>query len=190
MNETLPKRPGNVVLKASEAEAWIDGFAFRERAERQGAALIASTEAAVAKAREEGFREGMRVGESEAGALLLRTSADVDRYLAGLEAQLTDLALGIVRKVVGRFDDAELVAACAREALGSFRGETRIVVRVAPDLVGAVRAQMGSGVGVEGDPGLAAGRCVIASPLSSVEVGLDAQLDAIRAAMLDGSRAS
>jgi type III secretion protein L len=189
VTETLPRRPTAVILRAAEAEAWSDGFAFLDEARRRGEARLAETETVVEAARAEGFEAGRRDGEQAAAELLLRTAADVDRHVAGLEAQLSDLALAVVRKVVGNaFGDAELVAACAREALGAFRDEARVVLRVAPHLADEVRrrlAEVGAAAAVIVEPtaGMGEGRCSIASSAKTMEIGLEAQLAALRAAM-------
>lgn len=192
MNE-LPTQPGKVILTAQEADAWIDGFAFLERARQRLADVDQDVRQAAAQARDEGFAQGRGDGEAQAAALLAQTTRRVEAYLAGLEASMAELCLTAVRRIVGEFDDAELVARCVRQALGEYRHEMALTVRVAPERAGEVEALLarqappeGPAWRVEGDAQLGAGQCLLVSPVAVVDVGLDAQLNAIRSALLPG----
>ncbi len=69
------------------------------------------------QARAEGFEHARRQGAEEAAALLAQTSAQVDRYLAGLETSLAELALNIARQVLGELDGRERLVRCTAQAL-------------------------------------------------------------------------
>ncbi|MAM59300.1 MAG: HrpE/YscL family type III secretion apparatus protein [Salinicola sp.] len=188
---SLPPRPGKVILRAEEAEAWIDGYAFLDRARRQAA----DQERALGEARDaayaEGFEAGRRAGETQAARLLATTRDDVDRYLARLEPALAELALDLVRRLLGEFDEAELVARCVRQALREWRQAHRIRIRVAPSLeapVAALLSEEPPATGdyeVEADAQLGPGQCLLVSPVAVMDIGVDSQLDVLRQALLD-----
>lgn len=187
---TLPGKPGQRILRAEEAAQWLDGYAFmqaaREEAERTQAALQQLRD----QARDEGRAAGLAEGQREAAQLLARTAQQVDDYLAGLEAQLTDLALGIVRQVLGELDEASRLAQCTRQALGAFRQAQRLRLQVRPDQLDAVREHLrdlGERLDVEADDTLAAGHARLSSPQASVELDLYTQLQGLRQALLPGS---
>lgn len=190
----MPNRPLARIIRAEDATSWIDGFAFLERAKAEAAAIRAAAEDEVAKAREAGRREGRRTGEAEAAALIMRTQADVERYLASIEPLVAALAIEIVERVIGTIGDAELVARAAGQALESLREEKAVVVNVAPELVGDVQQRLsalgptGMTIRVAADRHLSVRQCMVTTPATSMDVGIDAQLDAIRAAMIEQGR--
>ncbi|SDL86101.1 type III secretion protein L [Modicisalibacter muralis] len=188
MNE-MPTRPGKVILRGEEAAAWVDGYAFLERARQRAGEQDAETRRAVAAARAEGFEAGRREGEAQAAELLTRTTDRVERYLGGLDQSLAELSLQIVRRVLGEFDDAELISRCVHQALREYRHDMAVTVRVAPERVARVEALLAADESerslcrVEGDAQLGAGQCLLVSPVAVVDVGLDSQLNVLRRAL-------
>ena len=186
----LPRQPTQTILRQAEAAQWMDGYTFLEQARQEADALLASTQAQVDAARTQGYAEGQRAGIEAANKILVNTTHQMDRYLASLPEALTDLALDVVRRVLGQFEPGELVARVAREALMTFRGQHTITVRVAPEYVAHVEAMLLEGAGpsasfrVEPDAQLTATQCVIASPVAVVDASLDMQLDALRTALV------
>lgn len=190
----MPNRPLARIIRAEEADSWIDGFAFLERARTEAAAIRATAEDEVAEAREAGRLDGRKAGEAEAAALLMRTQADVERYLASVEPLVAALAMEIVERVIGTIDDAELVARAARQALETLREEKAVVVNVAPNLIAEVHQRLAAfgpmvmTVRVAADRHLSSRQCTVTTASTSIDVGIDAQLEAIRAAMEEQGR--
>lgn len=188
---SLPPRPGKIILRAEEAKAWIDGYAFleqaRQRAEDQEADIRRAHEAGHA----EGFEAGRRDGEARAAELLAATQGDVKRYLDGLEPALADLALSLVRRILGEFDAAELVGRCVRQALDEWRHEHRIRIRVAPSMEARVTEFLAddppatADYQVESDARLEPTQCLLVSPVAVMDIGLESQLEALRRALQD-----
>src|SRR5690606_18153227 len=100
------------------------------------------------------------------------------------------LALGIAREVLGELDDAERVVRCARKALVAFRQDQALTLFVPHQEVEAVRLRRRSepdalaSLAVESDDQLQPGQARLGSPVGSVELGLDAQLQALRRSLL------
>lgn len=190
----MPNRPLARIIRAEEAECWIDGYAFLERAKDEAAAIRAGAQDEVAKAREAGHEQGRKAGEAQAAALLMRCQGDVEHYLGSVEPMVAMLAMQIVERVIGTFDDAELVARAAREALDGLREDKAVVVNVAPEILGEVqeRLQVMSSdaltVRVAADRHLSARQCTVTTASTSIDVGIDTQLEAIRTAMQDQYR--
>lgn len=188
---SLPPRPGKVILRAEEANAWVDGYAFLERARQRAD----EQEALIRRAREEGHAEGFEVGrrdgEARAAELLASTQRDVKRYLDGLGPELAELSLTLVRRILGEFDDVALITRCVRHALSEWRHEHRIHIRVAPTLVSQVTESLAASppgatdYQVEADAQLAPAQCLLVSPIAVMDTGLEAQLEALRRALQD-----
>ena len=123
--------------------------------------------------------------------LLAQTRADVDRYLAGLESSLAELALGIARQVLGEMDDRERLLRCTAEALAAFRQDQALTLYVPRADVEGLRQHLAQdaplalkSLSIVGDDQLEAGQARLGGPAGSVELGLDAQLDNLRRALL------
>ena len=195
MNE-LPSTPTKRILRQAEGEQWLDGFAFLEAARAEADRQLAGMRDIVETSRREGYEAGRIEGERQAAALLLKTTAEVNAYIAGLERQIAELSLTVVEKLLGRLDQAELVARLAQQALQSFQHERAVTITVAPALADRVAALVqrhndndALKIAVLADPRLDGSKCVLANAVAVVDAGLDTQLSVIRDALL-GARSS
>lgn len=185
----LPRRPPRGLIPAEQAEAWSDGFAFLAAARTRASAIetAARDEGEQILARAEAA--GGERGRAEAAERIGRAIADVDAYFAGLSDDLTDLAFAVVRDVIDQFDRRDIVAMAALKALSAFRRSRMLAVRVHPDHVEAVNETLQEAVragGIEialevsGDPGMARDGCVLTSDVSTIDAGIDSQIEALR----------
>lgn len=186
----LPSRPALRVIRAAQAEQWVDGYAFLQAAKDEAEAIRKDSAAWLDQARAEGFESARQQGAEQISVLLAETSQQVDGWLAGLEASLADLALNIVREVLDEMDDAERVVRCTRKALSAFRQDQALTLFVPRQEVEAVRRRIKAeqdslpSIAVESDDQLAAGQARLSSPVGPVELGLEAQLQNLRRALL------
>ncbi|MGK9168726.1 type III secretion system stator protein SctL [Inquilinus limosus] len=192
MAKTAPAfRRGGPVLKAEALGQWRDARRYLAEAEAHAGRLRAEADAAFTAERERGHAEGLAAAREEAAALLAATSLQIDRYLAGLDQTLADLVQETIERILGRFDRRELLLQAVDHALRQARLDHAATLRVAPDMVEALRgrladpplADIGRRVTVESDPGLAADTCVMVTKYGHVELGIDAQLRALREAL-------
>jgi type III secretion protein L len=186
----FPTRPAARILRAEQADLWIDGYAFLQAARDEAEAIRQDSEQWLQQAHAEGFESGRREGAEQVSALLGETSLRIDAWLAGLETSLADLALGIVREILDDMDDAERVMRCARKALGAFRQDQALTLFVSRQDAEAVRQQLKlqedglPTIAVEPDDRLQGGQARLSSPVGSVELGLAAQLLNLRRNLL------
>ena len=181
---SLPDRPSARVICAAEADVWQDGFAVLARAQQDAQALRDTVDAEIAAARARGHAEGRAQGEAEAAALLLQTQAQVGAYLERLEPRLADLVFQILHAVLIDTPDPALIANATRRALPAFRETETITLSVPEAHLAEVEAQLsGLNLRIAPDRHLTGHQCILTSPVSSIDISLDAQLAAIRAAM-------
>lgn len=183
----LPSRPTARILRAEEAALWTDGFAFLQAAKDQAEQVKAESDQWLQAARAEGFETARQEGAEQVAQLLVQTQSQVQHYLSSLEASLADLALGIVREVLGELDNAERVVRCTRQALSAFRQDQALTLWVPPAEVEALRQRLkheGLAIAVDADEQLSAGQARLNSPAGSVELGLEAQLQNLRRSLL------
>ncbi len=190
MNE-IPSSPAGKILRQAESEHWLEGFAFLEAAKAEADRQLAQVRDLVEKSRKQGYEAGRVDGERQAAALLLKTTAEVNAYMTGLDRQIAELSLAVIEKLLGRFDQAELVARLAQQALQSFQHERDVTITVAPALAKRVAELVHSHnssdtlkIAVLPDPRLDGNKCVLASAVAVVDAGLDTQLSVIRDALL------
>jgi len=192
MAETAPVfRRAGPVLKAEALGHWRDARRYQAEAQAHADRLRAEADAAFAAERERGHAEGLAAAREEAAALVASTSLQIDRYLAGLDQTLADLVQDTIERILGRFDRRELLLQAVDHALRQARLDHAATLRVAPDMVEVLRtrlaepalADIGRRVTVESDPGLAGDTCVMVTKYGHVELGIDAQLRALRDAL-------
>ncbi|UXV17635.1 type III secretion system stator protein SctL [Pseudomonas fluorescens] len=183
----LPSRPTARILRAEDAALWSDGFAFLQAAKAQAEQIKADSDQWLQAARAEGFESARQEGAEHVAQLLVHTQSQVQQYLSSLEASLADLALGIVREVLGDLDSADRVARCTRQALSAFRQDQALTLWVPPAEVDALRQRLtleGLAIAVAADEQLGAGQARLSSPAGSVELGVEAQLQTLRRSLL------
>ena len=186
----LPSRPASRILRAAEVQAWTDGRDYLQAARDEAERIREDSARWLEQARVDGFELGRAKGAEAVSELLADTAAKVEAYLAGLENSLADLALGIAREVLESLGDAERIVLCTRKALVAFRQDQALTLFVPRLEVEAVRRRMHgetdglAAIAVESDDQLQPGQARLSSPVGSVELGLDAQLQALRRSLL------
>lgn len=186
----LPTRPAARILRAAEAQRWIDGYAFVDAAHEQARQIREQSQQWLEQARAEGFEKARQEGAEQQALLLAQTSAHVNDYLAGLEASLAELALGIARQVLGEMNERERLLRCTAQALSAFRQDQQLSLLVPRTEVEGLRQRIAQEPGalrdlnIEGDDQLQSGQARLVSPAGSVELGLEEQLDNLRRALL------
>src|SRR5262245_56789699 len=121
--DDLPAAPGSRIVRAAQVEAWQDGYRFLAAVREAAGKVEESARSTYAAAYAKGYQEGRAAGAIEASRLVRDTTLGVDRYLAKLESEIGALALGVVRRVLGDLDIADVVARAAAQALAEFRQE-------------------------------------------------------------------
>lgn len=184
---TATLQPRSRIIPAAEAKAWIDGDAYREVAKRDAEVLLAEARAVFEAERQRGIEAGLRDGAEAKAALLAEATARIDRDMAAAEQQFTAAVIATVERVLGRFDQQELLVRAAKHALTEMRDARHLILRVAAEGATAVERRLAEALGadirlveIQGDPLLAPGDAVLESELGFVSVGVEAQLAALR----------
>ena len=193
-DEAVRYRPRGRVLPAAEVGAWRTGQAYMEAAAQEAERLKDEARLAFEEAKRNGFEEGRKAGAEAAARLLAETALRADQYLADADRQVVDLALAVVRRVLGEFDVGELTRHAVRHALSNQRQSQHLTLHVAPDMVDGLRAdvdarfapEMRHLITVEPDTRQGQGQCRLASEVGFVDLGIEAQLNAIYQGLADG----
>jgi type III secretion protein L len=184
-------QPIGPVVRREELEIWGDAQAALEAAERHRKRMQSWTLAVYQRERQRGRDEGLAVAREEAARLIATTTARANSYLRRLEHDLPELVLDVIEDLLGRFDPGDLLAHAVRHALTKLQAGGDIRLRVSPEqpaLLRAALADLGDSgaamVEIEIDPTLVAGQCILWSDFGNIELGLEAQISALRKALL------
>ncbi|WP_232493551.1 type III secretion system stator protein SctL [Novosphingobium kaempferiae] len=182
----FPAIPAQRILRADDAVRWLDADAVLRQAQAEAARIRASAATEVEAARRQGYEEGHRVGADEGARLLEQARLDAGCLLAGIENDLTDLALTVVARILNGFDDRDLVGTAIRSALAAFGQERDLTVTVAPAMVPHVEAfveeHFGTARSIEVVPDrhLGSRQCLVSDETGSIDAGVDTQLAVVR----------
>lgn len=184
-------KPGVVVMRAADLGLWADAQAVVRHAQAKATSLIEDGHALLETQRSRGHTEGLAAAGAETAALLAELTARKHSALAEIEAALPGLVGAVLDRIFGSADRQALLQDAIRHALPeAYRGGAALF-RVAPDSLDAARAALASdgryaAITVEPTPMLPAGACRFECEYGSVELGLDAQLAALRAGIAKG----
>lgn len=195
-NDAKPPRfrPRGRILPAKEVEGYETAAAFMEAARHEAESQKANATSVLETARRQGFEQGRLEGAKAAAGLLAETKRRADQYLARADLEIVDLALAVVREVLGEFDVEKLTREAVRHGLEKQRQDQQLTLYVSPDMADPVRAHLDQEIApdrrplitVDIDPKLDLGQCRLASEIGFVELGVQAQLSAIHQGLKAG----
>jgi type III secretion protein L len=187
------------VLKEPEYAALLDASQVIAAARQEAQRIVTQAEAHAEEHQRWGYEEGLQAARAEVAQRLVSQALAAERQLRGLRSAMA----GIVVKAVGQFmadaDPALLIEAALLRVDTLIRGETFVSVRVAPTQEGSLRqalarlssrAEWTLSASVQADPSLPDGTCIVSTSAGTIEVGVNAQLDAFRRAMELGGAAA
>ena len=140
----------------------------------------------------DGRAAGVAHAQSEAIKHVLEAQKQARDLLAASELRIVELAISIVARIAPRLDQGELVAALAAEGLAAIREERHICVRISCAVEKSTRAMLDrwqaahpevETVELVTDPQLDPMACIVETELGRIEVGLSAQLEAVRSTL-------
>lgn len=184
-------RPDQNILKAADYQLWRSAEEVLAEARRQAEQIVADAVAAREAEKERGYREGEALARMEAAERMLENIGSTIDYYEKVEAEVAELVLDCVRKIVTGFDDRERVVSTVRSALAIVRNQKQVVLRVAPDAVETVKSRMTvlladyPGIGfidVVADARLQEDACILETEIGIVEASIEGQIAALRAA--------
>jgi type III secretion protein L len=153
--------------------------------------------------RRRAYSEGRAAGISHAQAQAVRHVLDAQRearaFVHAGQERIVNLATGILARIAPTFDEGKMVAALAAESLKSIYEERHLRVRVSTEAEAATRSMLDQWqrahpevevVQVTADPQLEPFSCVVESELGRIEVGLHAQIETIKDALVAAANAT
>lgn len=178
------------IIDAAISEATRLRAQAKQDAERQHA----EAEAEYKRRHEEGFRDGQEEGKAEISGQIMECMTQSAAYFSKVEGVMVDLVMRAMRRVLGNFDQKEIVEQAVRHALETTRNEGHVTVRVAPAqaqwLQSRVQSMLESCPKVQflevlADDRLAEDGCVLETEIGVVDASIQTQLRAIEKALVN-----
>ncbi len=154
----------------------------------------AEAQAEYERRREEGFKEGQEEGKAEIAGQIMECMTQSAAYFSKVEGVMIDLVMRALRRVLGTFEQKEIVEQAVRHALETTRNEGHVTVRVAPAqaewLQSRVQSMLESCPKVQflevlPDERLAEDGCVLETEIGVVDASIQTQLRAIEKALIN-----
>jgi type III secretion protein L len=183
------------VFKEAEYAALLDAAAVLDAARAEAARLSAQAVRDAQAALEAGRAEGLRRAQAEYAQRLAADALATQRQLQALRTSMAQIVVRAVGQFMGEVDPARLLESALRRVDALLRAEPFVALRVAPAQEAAVRQALAAlgqeagwalGAAVAPDPALADGACIVSTASGTLEIGLDAQLEAFRRAVESG----
>lgn len=185
----LPERK---IIKASEVAALRTAQDIIDDAHAERERILAEAKSAFETEKAKGFEDGKTEGREHLAQELLDLSSKGSAFLADLESQVPTIVTSIVRRILGAFDDDDLVVRAVAQAMQVFHRRTAVTVHVAPDQYEVVAdkiAQLAkdndaiSFLDVVADRSLTRGQTFLESEFGTVDASVDTQLAMIERSM-------
>ncbi len=180
------------VLKEAEYAAVLDASAVIEVA-RAEASRIAEQAASEAVERcNAGYRDGLQQGQQAYARKLVEDSVAMQRQLQELRSAMAQIVVKAVAQFIADAEPHELFEAALLRVDSLLRKEPFVTVRVAcarePSMRRALetlgaQAAWAANVLVIADPALGDGACLVQTASGTLEIGVDAQIEAFRGAI-------
>ncbi|WP_462383579.1 FliH/SctL family protein [Pseudomonas sp. Marseille-QA0892] len=183
MTQALPNRPAGPIIRSEHVDCWTDGFAFLEEAHREASRIREEAEQEAEARFAQAHAEGLQVGRYAAAELLARARARLDSYVSGLEGQMAELAVTLVRQLVLEQPKPDVIAGLAARALQGYRDKQGLSLHVPPEWAEPVQARLEAALPmadvprIVSDPQLEGVQATLVGPFAVVDLDLESQLD-------------
>jgi type III secretion protein L len=186
------------VLKEAEYAALLDAAAVVETARTEARRVVAQGTQQADAARRKGYDEGLQRAKAEYAQRLVGEALAVEQQMLALRTSMAQIVVKAVSQFVAEVEPEALFESALLRVDSLIRQEPYISVRVAPEQeasVGRVLERLRGEAGwtmsitLVSDPALQPGACVVQTASGTLEIGVDAQLEAFRKAVQRGGAA-
>lgn len=179
-------RAGAKVIKAAEYALLSNANDLIGKVKSASADAVEQAKAVYKKRYDEGYAVGLDEGKSLYTEKLMDMVMGQVDSIEGLEKQLVSVVMDAVSKIIGSFDQRELVTRVVHQGLNAVRGSKSILMRVSSQderilreslhnyLVG--RDNPTGYINLVADPNLKVGDCLLETEQGVVEASLNSQL--------------
>jgi type III secretion protein L len=181
--------PAAKLIKARDFWVFKDAERALADAHDEKRRILRSARDAYEAERERGYAEGNEAARlQQSGRMIEIVNQTVD-YFTRLEADMVELVLDAVRKVVSDFDDRQRLTTVVKNCLDLLRHQKQLSLSVHPSQVAFLRSQVKAlceqypnvaQIDVHGDSRLAIDACLVESDIGVVEASLSGQVEVLK----------
>lgn len=180
------------LIKARDFWAFKDAERALADAHDQKERILLSARDAYEAERERGYADGNESARLQQSGRMMEIVNQTVGYFTRLEADMVELVLDAVRKVVSDFDDRQRLTTVVKNCLDLLRGQKQLSLNVHPSQVTFLRGQIDAlrelypsvaHIDVHPDPRLAVDACLVESDIGVVEASLSGQVEILKAAL-------
>ena len=176
------------------------GFEAERLLEQAGKQAQKDAENKLEEAWQRGYGEGMEAARqqnesilAEAEEIRLAASEEHDSIMAGMEAEIVELVLGVARKVISGevISNGNVILQLVKEAMQNCSSKDGAILRVSPEDFESLNGNMDESLAtaegadsleIKKDSTLKQGDCIVETSLGSVDAGVETRLGKIEEA--------
>ncbi len=180
------------IIPREEFKARQSSAAIIAAARGKADAIIRQAERDAEREKKRGFIDGQAEGKQKAAIQMIETVTRSVEYLSSVEEALIDVVLDAVHKIIGDFDQEELVAKVVGKAIESLAGRSKVTIRVHPGKNARLRRKLESrlrknigtmALEIVSDAGLRPGAAILESDVGTINADIHHQMNAIETAL-------
>lgn len=181
------------VLRAGDYIVALEAEQILEAAKTEAEAIRAEATKEYEAKQEQGYQEGLEKGKAEIAERMVEQMSRSAAYFSKFERVLIDLVLRASKKILGEFDQHELVERVVQRVLEATRNEGHVTVRVAPSQSEYLKSKVGTimekfpkieFLEIVPDDRIPEGGCILETEVGVVDASLETQLKALENAMI------
>ena len=187
--KTFELSSGSPLVKAAEAATVARAEEIVAAAEAEAARIVADARTAAEEEKKRGYADGIAAGREE---ILLQKMNLLDEsvaYMERIEEEIAEVVIRAMKKCVCEIGDRELVVQTVSKSLQTIiRNQSQITIKVAPDMVAAVKERLDSILAdfptvlhadIREDAHLKGAACIVETEAGNVESSIEKQLETI-----------
>ncbi|CAM2955419.1 MULTISPECIES: type III secretion system stator protein SctL [Cupriavidus] len=186
-SENLQLLSERKVLKEAEYAALLDAAAVIESARSEAVRIRSEAQREAEERRQHGYREGWARAHADHAAAQVSTAAEAERQLGAMRRTMAEIVMKAVQQIAGELDPDIILEVALQRVEALVRAEPFITIQIPLGREQAVRSLLDRlaetqewprRANVVVEPGLEPDACRIQTPSGTMEVGLQAQLEA------------
>jgi type III secretion protein L len=193
LSETRPQLSADTrLLKAGDYLLHESAQALLVEARAEAQTIRQQAQAAFEAEKARGYEEGMQQAKMDNIEQMMDSVGQAIDYFSQVEDKVAAIVMASVRKILGQFDDDELVAQVVRNALHLVSGEQQVKLHVSPELTESLKERLNpilaahrriGFVELVPDHRLQAGDCLLETEIGTVDASVEVQLKALEQAL-------
>lgn len=177
------------VLKEAEYKALMDATAVIDASRQEARRIVGQAESRAEANKKKAYLEGMAQARAEHAERLLSDAVAAENQLRTMRSSMANVVVKAVTQFLADADPQALLETALQKVDVLIRGESFATITVSPSNEATVHAAIDKlrnqgkwslNVTILTDPALARGTCRLKTATGVVELGLDAQIEAMK----------